>query len=123
MLGTNADIAAISIDQARTRFESLHRRFDAFFAALDCYSSPLSAAVPSSRLSTPFDVVSMQFCMHYAFEDERKARCMLRNVSGWLREGGVVVGTVPNGELLLLVPSFFSLSILLLSPMRWGNAD
>ncbi|EIM90383.1 uncharacterized protein STEHIDRAFT_166579 [Stereum hirsutum FP-91666 SS1] len=95
------DIAAISIDQARTRFESLHRRFDAFFSALDCYSSPLPAAVPSSRLSTPFDVVSMQFCMHYAFEDEGKARCMLGNVSGWLREGGVVVGTIPNAEQLL----------------------
>jgi len=45
--------------------------------------------------------VSMQFCMHYAFETEERARCMLDNVSRWLRSGGVFVGTIPNSGQLI----------------------
>jgi mRNA (guanine-N7-)-methyltransferase len=97
------DIAEVSVDQARTRWETMKgpSRFDATFAALDCFSEPLSHAVPPDKLVVPFDVVSMQFCMHYAFESEDKVHCMLRNVSRWLRKGGVFVGTIPNAEQLL----------------------
>ncbi len=76
-------------------------RFDASFAAIDCYSEPLSRGFPLEKLNVPFDVVSMQFCMHYAFETAEKARCMLDNVSRYLRQGGVFIGTIPNSELLL----------------------
>lgn len=76
-------------------------RFVASFAALDCYKEPLSKAFPPEKLAQPFDVVSMQFCMHYAFETVEKARCMLQNVSQWLREGGILVGTIPNADYLL----------------------
>ncbi|KAI9510407.1 mRNA capping enzyme-domain-containing protein [Russula earlei] len=98
------DVAAVSIDQARTRWESLSRgtRFDATFAVLDCYSEPLARGIPRAKLAQPFDVVSMQFCMHYAFESEAKVRCMLENVSTYLRRGGIFVGTIPNAEQLLL---------------------
>jgi mRNA (guanine-N7-)-methyltransferase len=44
----------------------------------------------------------MQFCMHYAFESVTKVRCMLQNVTRWLRPGGVFVGTIPNAEQLLM---------------------
>ncbi|KAI0060810.1 guanine-N(7)-methyltransferase [Artomyces pyxidatus] len=98
-----ADIAAVSVDQARARWESLNRgtRFSATFAALDCYSDTLTRGIPPARLAEPFDVVSLQFCMHYAFESLAKARCMLENASRWLRRGGVFVGTIPNAEQLL----------------------
>ncbi|KAF8061515.1 mRNA capping enzyme-domain-containing protein [Lyophyllum atratum] len=111
------DIAAVSVDQARSRWESLRGpRFAATFAALDCYTEPLTHALPPDLLGTdpsydydddshltgePFDVVSMQFCMHYAFETEQKTRCMLDNVSRYLRRGGVFIGTVPNADFLL----------------------
>ncbi|TDL27593.1 guanine-N(7)-methyltransferase [Rickenella mellea] len=106
------DIAAVSVDQARSRYLSsrpnpsrMHQPpFSATFATLDCYTSPLTAALPPHTLppqAPPFDVVTMQFCMHYAFESETKARCMLDNVSRWMRRGGVFVGTIPNDELLL----------------------
>ncbi|KAH9999001.1 mRNA capping enzyme-domain-containing protein [Russula vinacea] len=97
------DIAALSVDQARARWDSLPRasRFDATFTALDCYSEPLIHGVLPARLAEPFDVVSMQFCMHYAFESEAKAHCMLRNVTQWLRPGGIFLGTIPNAEQLL----------------------
>ncbi|KAG8217459.1 mRNA capping enzyme-domain-containing protein, partial [Butyriboletus roseoflavus] len=97
-----ADIADVSIVQARERWQTMpHPRFDAAFAAIDCYTEPLSKAFPPERLAQPFDVVSMQFCMHYAFETSQKARCMLRNVSQYLRKGGVFLGTIPNADQLL----------------------
>jgi len=96
------DIASISIEQARERYETFRSpRFDATFAACDCYGSSITSALDPAKLSTPFDVVSMQFCMHYAFETEERARCMLDNVSRWLRPGGVFVGTTPNAGQLL----------------------
>ncbi|KAG6919996.1 hypothetical protein DXG01_013345 [Tephrocybe rancida] len=111
------DIATVSVDQARSRWESLREpRFQATFAALDCYTQPLTNAFSPDLLGMdpsydydsdvrltgdPFDVVSMQFCMHYAFETEQKTRCMLENVSRYLRRGGVFIGTIPNAELLL----------------------
>lgn len=100
------DIAAVSIEQARSRYMSSHppSTFHAVFNTLDCYSYSLTDAIPPSELppaSKPFDVVSMQFCMHYAFESIEKTRLMLENVTRWLRPGGVFVGTVPNASLLL----------------------
>lgn len=110
LLTSPIDIAAVSVDQARSRWESLRApKFAATFAAVDCYTTSLSKVIPPARLAEPFDVVSMQFCMHYAFENVQKARCMLENVSRWLRPGGVFIGTIPNAELLLSV--IFSASI------------
>ena len=106
-----ADIAAVSVDQARQRHAtSRGARFTAEFFALDCYTSVLSDALPPNLLSTPFDVVSMQFCMHYAFESEVKARTMLRNVATWLRPSGMFIGTIPNAQQLMyaLPPSVLS---------------
>lgn len=48
-----------------------------------------------------YDNVSMQFCMHYAFETAPKARMMMENVSRFLRKGGVFIGTIPDSEMLL----------------------
>ena len=102
MYDSQIDIAAVSVEQARSRWESLRgQRFDATFAALDCYTESLSKAFPPAKLAQPFDVVSMQFCMHYAFENVQKVRCMLENASRWLRPGGVFIGTVPNADRLL----------------------
>lgn len=96
------DLASVSVEQARQRYETFRgSRFDATFAACDCYGVSISTALDPDKLSTPFDVVSMQFCMHYAFETEERARCMLDNVSRWLRPGGVFVGTIPNSGQLL----------------------
>ena len=105
------DIAEISIQQARSRYLSSAAanptkgpsRFKAEFAALDCFSHSLSElpTLPIPPRAMPFDVVSMQFCMHYAFESVQKARLMLENVTRFLRKGGRFVGTIPNDKLLL----------------------
>lgn len=111
------DIAEVSVEHARDRWETMRPpKFDATFAALDCYTRPLTDAFgphllgvdPSYRYDgsshltgDPFDAVSMQFCMHYAFETEQKVRCMLENVGRYLRKGGIFIGTVPNADFLL----------------------
>ena len=99
-----ADIAQVSIEQAQSRHgNSKGARFTAAFFALDCYAHVLSDELPAHLLATPFDVVSLQFCMHYAFESEVKARIMLSNVATWLRPGGVFIGTVPDAKQLMCV--------------------
>ena len=101
------DIASVSIDQARFRYTQLRGpKYTAYFAAADCYSRLLSEVLPENVLppmAAPFDVVSLQFCMHYAFESEEKVRTMLTNVTKWMKPGGRFIGTVPNDRWLLYV--------------------
>lgn len=67
----------------------------------------MSDVLQEVHVERPFDVVSMQFCMHYAFENEAKARCMLENVSRYLKVGGVLIATIPNSHNLLFVALLF----------------
>jgi len=77
------------------------QRFDGYFYAHDCYAKPISDVLPTHLQREMYDNVTMQFCMHYAFETAQKARMMIENVSRYLRRGGVFVGTIPNSALLL----------------------
>lgn len=47
-----------------------------------------------------FDIVTMMFCMHYAFESEAKAKGMLANVAGSLKKGGRFIGVIPNSDII-----------------------
>ncbi|EPS42358.1 hypothetical protein H072_3667 [Dactylellina haptotyla CBS 200.50] len=121
-LYVGADSADVSISQAKERFikmkdEDRRRnrgrpssdRFHAEFFILDAWSEPADK-IPLVREvgydldvnnrwgGGGFDVVSLMFCMHYAFESEDKIKGMLRNVSGSLRRGGRFIGTIPSSE-------------------------
>jgi hypothetical protein len=61
----------------------------------------ISAVLPEQLKQPMYDNVTMQFCMHYAFETASKARMMLENVSRYLRPGGLFIGTIPDAALLL----------------------
>ncbi|CAZ84713.1 unnamed protein product [Tuber melanosporum] len=94
--------------------------FQAEFHVMDCWTRwigeiPIVSKVgadpnvgpgQSTRMSARwgsgggFDVVSMMFCMHYAFESEQKCRNMLRNVSGTLKKGGRFIGTIPSSDVI-----------------------
>lgn len=121
------DIAEVSVDQARERYRSMGSRgsgrggrggvggrplqMDARFFVRDCFTTSLED-VPLVRdigfdptgMNLPpdrgFDVVSMMFCMHYAYETEAKARCLLRNIAGALKKGGRFIGTIPNSDVI-----------------------
>lgn len=110
------DIADVSVEQARERYnEGLRKRrfhFHAEFAVKDCFSSPLADVPQVAQIGFDtsggdrwgpgggFDIVSIMFVMHYAFESEHKARMMLQNVSNSLKKGGKFVGVIPNSDVL-----------------------
>lgn len=48
-----------------------------------------------------FDLVSAQFCIHYAFGSEKHVRGMLNNVTTRLKEGGYFIGTIPDSNVLV----------------------
>jgi mRNA (guanine-N7-)-methyltransferase len=48
-----------------------------------------------------FDVISCQFAMHYAFEDEPSAIGFMNNISRYLKPGGVFIATYPDGDNIL----------------------
>jgi mRNA (guanine-N7-)-methyltransferase len=45
-----------------------------------------------------FDVISCQFAMHYAFEDEESATGFMNNISLYLKPGGYFIATYPDGD-------------------------
>lgn len=121
------DPADVSIDQAKERYTQMrqdrrgghrNRNFHAEFFVKDCFGEwlgdiPIVQEVGIDGSVGPdgsghskrwggggFDVVSMMFCMHYAFESEAKARGMLRNVAGSLKKGGRFLGVIPNSDVL-----------------------
>ncbi|POR31478.1 mRNA cap guanine-N7 methyltransferase [Tolypocladium paradoxum] len=119
------DPADVSIEQARERYRILASRggrggrgghsrgrpsrlFDARFHVKDCYGESIEdidiiqqvGFDPSPMNRRGFDVVSMMFSMHYAFESEHNARNMLRNVAGALKKGGRFIGCIPNSDVL-----------------------
>ena len=121
-LYVGADPADVSIKQARERYEQMRKRskgrvFHAEFFAKDCFGERLDqisivrdvgfdpTVGPGNAASQRwggggFDIVTMMFCMHYAFESEEKARGMLKNVSGALKRGGRFIGCIPNSDVL-----------------------
>ena len=123
------DPAEVSIEQARERYKQMAsgggrggrgrggyhgggppRTFHAEFFAEDAFTYSLGDIPvirdvgfgPGSRWGPGggFDVVSMMFCMHYAFENEVKAKGMLANVAGSLRKGGRFIGVIPNSDVI-----------------------
>merc|ERR1711964_741236 len=88
------------------------RLFQGEFYVQDCFGDTIEKGAlvrdggfdgsggPSRFGGGGFDVVSMMFCMHYAFESEDKARQMLKNVAGALKKGGRFIGTIPNSDVL-----------------------
>ena len=94
------DIAEVSIQHARSRYNESSFRWDAHFFVGDGFRTPLDQLVPAQLLEPMFDVVTMQFCLHYGWDTEENARKMLTNVAKWLRPGGIFIGTIPDEETL-----------------------
>lgn len=108
------DSADVSVQQARARFESMRRQkgiFQAAFDVFDCFRQSIGKN-PYVRQhgfdetldmrwgEGGFDVVSMMFCMHYAWESEKMVRQMLKNVAGALKRGGRMIGVIPDSDMI-----------------------
>lgn len=94
------DIANVSIDQARERYEGFTRkRFWADFFVGDPFRQQIAPEIiPEEAL--PVDVVSIQFSLHYAWKSEQTAKQLIENVARSLRPGGKFIGTIPNSDLI-----------------------
>ncbi|KAG9288312.1 hypothetical protein G9A89_021343 [Geosiphon pyriformis] len=113
---TLQNLAQVSIEHARQRWNemrgmkkginpqgSIFRKFAAEFHTLDCFSVwlhqslkyPISTKIARNE---EFDVVSMQFCLHYSYESEEKARMALKNITVNLKRGGIFLGTLPDSN-------------------------
>ncbi|KAK7898251.1 hypothetical protein WMY93_019104 [Mugilogobius chulae] len=94
------DIAEVSVDQCRSRFEEMKRKshnddiFTAEFITADATKEPLWPQLADPALT--FDLCSCQFVVHYSFESQSKAEMMLRNACERLRPGGFFIGTTPD---------------------------
>lgn len=55
------------------------KTFKAKFIHADCCNVTLADALDSKET---FDVVSVQFALHYAFETEKRARKLMQNITG-----------------------------------------
>ena len=90
------DIAEQSVKDNIGRYKEMKKPFDAKFIAIDCFSYNWS------KLTTEqFDLVSSQFCFHYAFESMAKVKNTLYNVSNTLKSGGYWVATIPNEDVII----------------------
>ncbi|RMD39674.1 hypothetical protein DV735_g5454, partial [Chaetothyriales sp. CBS 134920] len=116
------DPAATSIQQASQRYTEMSRRrdrqaplYDGRFFVQDCFGESIANLKIINTVGFDpnvgdgtirrfggggFDVVTMMFSMHYAFESEEKVRIMLKNVAGSLKKGGRFIGVVPNSDAL-----------------------
>jgi len=84
------DISNASIQEAHKRYRSMRNLdYQVVLITGDCFGESLGVAVePFPDCRFPCDIVSTQFCLHYAFETEEKARRALLNVAKSLKIGG-----------------------------------
>lgn len=125
-LYVGVDPADVSIQQAKDRYAGMpalaksgefrgRPLYKAHFFARDCFKDFLGDIAvirqvgidpnPGQGLSMPghgggFDVVSMMFSLHYAWENEQRTRAALRNISGALKKGGRFLGVLPNSNVI-----------------------
>lgn len=91
------DIADQAVAEYKRRYKSSNAKFPAVFIVADCFSEDLQSHFKRIK----FDLVSCQFALHYAFDNETRARQLFHNISINLRKGGSFICTIPNAARLL----------------------
>jgi len=100
------DFALEAVQEAKRRHAKLagsSRRRDGEYAA-SFYVGDLRRSEVFEQLAagghTCFDVVAMQFMLHYQVETEQAVQAFLERVSGLLRPGGRLIGCIPSSDSL-----------------------
>jgi len=88
------DIAEMSINDAKLRFNGMKKSFKTSFDVRDVYGQHMD-------LGVQFDIVSSQFSFHYAFSNSLLLDVALQNVERHLKPGGFFIATVPSKDVIL----------------------
>uniref|UniRef100_A0A1A9VLX6 mRNA cap guanine-N(7) methyltransferase n=1 Tax=Glossina austeni TaxID=7395 RepID=A0A1A9VLX6_GLOAU len=97
------DIAEVSVEQCKRRYEDIIQRaekskfahkFTAEFFACDSTLVRLRGRFKDPSLK--LNLVSCQFAFHYSFESLTQADCMVRNAAECLKPGGFFIATIPD---------------------------
>jgi mRNA (guanine-N7-)-methyltransferase len=110
------DVADVSVSQAKHRYNQVRdKTFWADFRVGDAFEQNVEDIVQPEAF--PVDIVSSQFCLHYAFESESRVRKVLSNITRALKPGGTFIGTIPNSDVI-------NKHIRKLGPteLKWGNS-
>jgi len=101
------DISRQAVDDAAKRFNDMcgsgkgsAHSVSAKFAQADLGCTDLGERgflAPDEK----FDVISVQFALHYLFQSEKRALSFFRNIAGRLVTGGVFLGTIPDAAKLV----------------------
>ncbi|KAJ1532537.1 hypothetical protein HK096_006475 [Nowakowskiella sp. JEL0078] len=87
------DVAEQSVRHARDRYRSKRYAFRADFHSVDCFGSEVNTYFPPD---IQFDLVTIQFALHYSFQNEQRARQALTNLSSRMKKGAIFLGTIPD---------------------------
>lgn len=94
------DIADVSVDQCKERYNVTKSRNNRLFSA-EFHACDATHVVQRNLYQDPnikLDLTSCQFAFHYCFESLPQADVMLRNASECLRPGGFFIGTIPDAN-------------------------
>ncbi|KAF5287720.1 hypothetical protein FQA39_LY15740 [Lamprigera yunnana] len=101
-----SDIAAVSLDQCKSRYIDMQNRNNRDRNSTYIYSiETIAADFTKVRLrekykdpSMKLDLVSCQFAFHYGFESLPQAECAMHNASESLQPGGYFIGTIVDAN-------------------------
>lgn len=88
------DVSGNSVNNAKERHRKSSIRFRASFIEADAYNDLMD-------LGRVFDVISIQFSLHYAFASKKSLEICIENISSHLKAGGKLIATIPNSDVLL----------------------
>ena len=106
-LYVGVDISPEAIQEAKSRYEDTKKRlgYEAIFLvgnlnqpAVYKEAARVASAYLGKSSSNVFDFVSIQFSLHYIATSPENSEFFLSQVSSVLKEGGLLVGTVPCSE-------------------------
>ena len=98
------DITAASVEEAVGRLCERNRGGGGRAVAAKFCVADLGVTDLGGLLFSPgeqFDVVSIQFALHYLFASEDRALTFFATVAGRLAPGGVLLGTIPDADVLV----------------------
>jgi mRNA (guanine-N7-)-methyltransferase len=99
------DISKTGIFDARNRFNEMNskvfgNRMKAKLARVDLGCTNLFKEQIIHEKET-FDVISIQFALHYLFQSETRALTFFQNIAKLLPPGGIFLGTIPDANVLI----------------------